>query len=167
MGSNDHPWDMRPDESDNAFQAFATYRDLGAMRSIRAAGEQLGKNRVTLEQWSSKFDWPNRAKAYDKWMDQQATQAWADLRRQQVEQTNALANLLTLRAIQRVADTEGKAIPHDAIRAAEVAAKIQSQAMGDVKPDTQGEKESGLMIDAAELVKEMYRRAAEEGQSLD
>lgn len=165
MSKNDHPWDRRDEESEEAFEAFVLYRDMGVKRSIRAVAQALGKSHQLMAVWSSPNDWPNRARAYDKWLDQQATQAWADERRAQVAKTNALSDLLIERAAQRVSGSAG-AIPHDAIRAAEVAAKIQSQAMGDVRPETQGEKESGLMIDAAELVKEMYRRAAEEGQDL-
>jgi hypothetical protein len=94
-------------------------------------------------------------------MDQQATQAWVDQRKQQVEQTNALANLLTERAIQRVSASEGRSIPGDAIRAAEVAAKIQNIGMTDIRPEKESERESGVMVDAAALVAEMYRRQAE------
>lgn len=162
-----HPWEMRDDETDNAFEAFRTYRDLGAKRSIRAAGAILRKNLTTLGEWSVKYDWPNRARAFDKWADQQATQAWLDQRRAQVEETNQLGHMLVASAVRRVhhADQAGRAIPGDAIRAAEVAAKIQSLGMTDLRPESQAEKESGVMVDAAALVEEMYRRAADQGRS--
>lgn len=153
------PWDRRDDESDPAFEAFATYRDMGAKRSIRSVARVLGKSDTLMGGWSSQHDWPNRARAYDRWMDQQATKAWSDEYRSMVEETNALGRTLTTRAMQRLHQTEGKAIPYDALRAAEVAAKIQNMGMLGIKPDTQSEQESGVMVDAAALVAEMYERA--------
>ena len=54
-----------PKETAKAFAAFKVYAELGPERSIAKTGERLGKNRVTLEEWSAKNDWIERAKAYD------------------------------------------------------------------------------------------------------
>lgn len=154
-----HPWERRDDESSQAWGAFETYRDLSSKRTLRAVATKLGKSETLMSRWSSDYDWPNRARLFDRWMDQQATTAWADEYRAMVQETNALGRTLVSRAMQRLGQTEGKAIPSDAIRAAEVAAKIQNMGMMGIKPETQGEKESAVMVDAAALVEEMYRRA--------
>lgn len=160
--ADDHSWEMLPNETDNAFEAFRIYRDLGARRSIRETGKTLGKNLTTLGEWSVKYDWPNRARAYDRWMDQQATRAWADEYRTMVEETNSAGRLLVTKAMQRLDGAGTKAIPHDAIRALEVAAKIQNLGMTGIKPDTQSKQDSALQVDAAALIEEMYKRAAAE-----
>ena len=63
------PWERQPEETPKAFEAFCVYRDLGAERSIAKAGKQLGKNRVTLEGWSSKYEWVKRCAAWDAEQD--------------------------------------------------------------------------------------------------
>ena len=41
----DYPWDRQPDESMQAFEAFATYRDMAYQRSLAAVGWKLHKSR--------------------------------------------------------------------------------------------------------------------------
>lgn len=67
-------YDQQPGESIKAFTAFRTYLDLGAERSIVSAGRKLGKNRVTLEQWSTRWRWVERSKAWDIDQEQQRRQ---------------------------------------------------------------------------------------------
>ena len=62
-------WERRPDETSKAYEAFCVYRDMGTSRSIAKVGAALGKNRVTLEQWSSKYSWVKRAAAWDSEKD--------------------------------------------------------------------------------------------------
>ena len=54
-----------PGETDRAFAAFLVYRNMGADRSIRKAGRKLSKNYATLNQWSVKNSWTERAAAFD------------------------------------------------------------------------------------------------------
>jgi hypothetical protein len=51
-------------ESDKAFAAFSVYLSLGAERSLAKAARKLGRSKVLMEKWSSKFDWPARVAAY-------------------------------------------------------------------------------------------------------
>lgn len=72
------PYERQPGESSRAFRAFAIYRDLGPSRSLNAAyrhakGSQDPALRAhaVWSGWSSKFDWPVRAAAYDDHVDAQ------------------------------------------------------------------------------------------------
>jgi hypothetical protein len=65
-----HPWEQRDDESSKAFAAFVAYLELGPERSIDKAAQQSGiktsstRARWWLE-WSRRFDWVARARAFD------------------------------------------------------------------------------------------------------
>lgn len=63
------PWELQPGETAKAFEAFCLYRDMGTERSIAKVGEKLGKNKITLEQWSAKNGWVDRATAWDGELD--------------------------------------------------------------------------------------------------
>ena len=58
------PFERQPRESARAFEAFSCYLKLGPQRSLAAVGQQLGKSKVVMERWSSKFDWVSRVQAH-------------------------------------------------------------------------------------------------------
>jgi hypothetical protein len=60
-----HLFEQQPRESSKAFAAFSLYLSLGPQRSLAAVGRKLGKSKVVIERWSSKFEWPARVQAYD------------------------------------------------------------------------------------------------------
>lgn len=66
------PWEQQPGESAKAFEAFAIYRDMGVERSLRKLTQQLHKNLTTIRDWSVKWNWQERVRAYDRDLDRQA-----------------------------------------------------------------------------------------------
>lgn len=66
------PWEQQPGESAKAFEAFAIYRDMGAERSLRKLTQQLHKNLTTIRDWSVKWNWQERVRAYDRDLYRQA-----------------------------------------------------------------------------------------------
>lgn len=63
------PWERQPGETARAFEAFVVYRDMGASRSLKKAGQNLNKAITTLAEWSSKYDWVKRVAAWDAEQD--------------------------------------------------------------------------------------------------
>ena len=75
------PWEQQPGESAKAFEAFAIYRDMSADRSVRKVTQRLNKSLTLIGKWSSRYNWPERARAYDRDLDRQAhAQAVRDVR---------------------------------------------------------------------------------------
>lgn len=67
-----HPWDRQPKESDVAYALFVKYRDLGEGRSMAAMDAESKPNgsrkkRVPghIQDYCTKFQWPERAAAWD------------------------------------------------------------------------------------------------------
>ena len=58
------PFEQQPRESAKAFAAFSLYLSLGAERSTREVGKQLGKSESLIERWAAKFDWRSRVAAH-------------------------------------------------------------------------------------------------------
>lgn len=75
-------WETQPGEGAKAYEAFRTYRDLGTNRTMRRAGEILGKSESTLQDWSSRWRWTDRIRAYDAYLGAMLT---AEAERQQRE----------------------------------------------------------------------------------
>lgn len=68
----ENPWEQQPGESAKAFEAFAIYRDMGVERSVRKVAQQLNKSLTLIGRWSSNYNWPERARAYDRDLDKRA-----------------------------------------------------------------------------------------------
>lgn len=57
-------FEQQPRESNKAFAAFSLYLSLGAERSTRTVGKQLGKSAGLIERWAAKYDWRSRVAAH-------------------------------------------------------------------------------------------------------
>lgn len=62
------PWEPQG-ETMTAYAAFTEYRDMGSERSLDAVRRKLGKSQALMERWSSRWQWVERAKAYDMHLD--------------------------------------------------------------------------------------------------
>ena len=69
VGEIKKPWERWPDETDTAYDRFVMYLKMGADRSISKVADKLQKGSsyaTHLRRWSSKYDWVDRAAAYDE-----------------------------------------------------------------------------------------------------
>ncbi len=62
-------YEKRETETEQAFEAFAAYRDFGLERSHVKVGEKLGKNLTLISKWSHQHQWVKRCHAYDRDVD--------------------------------------------------------------------------------------------------
>jgi len=59
------PWERYPDETDLAWNAFRTYRDLGLSRTYMMVARDHGYSISSINLWSKRFEWAMRAQAWD------------------------------------------------------------------------------------------------------
>ena len=69
------PWERQPGETDKAFSVFVTYRDAGPSRSLRKTASALGRELTQLADWSVRWGWQVRVRAWDDEMDRVRRQA--------------------------------------------------------------------------------------------
>lgn len=125
------PWNMRPDESAKAYQAFEVYRDMGPDRSLERVGQLLGKSTVTVERWSTANDWQARVRAFDEAAaakaSERALEDAATVRARQAQHAKAIQ----LRAMQKIAAMDpGDMSMSEATRAWQVGAENERKALG-------------------------------------
>lgn len=85
------PFERRENESEEAFEAFAAYRDMGDKRSLAIVAQQLHKSKTLMGRWSSDHEWQKRCYAYDSWCAEQRREA---LRAEHVERGRKQAEAL-------------------------------------------------------------------------
>ena len=78
MGIKRKPWSRRPDdegehrETEPAWHAFQTYRDLGPGRTMAKAVSELGRKpsyKSSMEKWSRWHQWVARCEEWDAHLD--------------------------------------------------------------------------------------------------
>lgn len=65
-------WLRQELESDQAWEAFAAYRDMGLSRSVTEVSKKLNKSPQLLRRWSSVWQWAERVRAWDAFLDAEA-----------------------------------------------------------------------------------------------
>ena len=98
------PWERRTNESAEAFEAFAIYRDLGVDRNLIKVWQKLGKSHTLIERWSDRHDWVLRCVEFERFMDSERLKA---LVRGTVAMRERQANIAA-RISQRIADRVGR-----------------------------------------------------------
>ncbi|MGH8965906.1 MAG: hypothetical protein ACRDXB_11340 [Actinomycetes bacterium] len=146
-------WERRDGETTPAFEAFRTYRDLGAGRSIRTVREALGKSSQLLERWSSTHDWVARVRAFDAHRDAQHLDDTAEQEAELLSRLLDSAELMRHKAHQVLANADDIS-PALAVRMLEAAAKILATRRG-LKTD---EPEHAATVDVVALATELMNR---------
>ena len=69
-----NPWEMLENEPSKAWGAFQVYRDLGVNRTLAGTAKVLESRNLKgggLKTWSAKYNWVERARQFDAFMDAQ------------------------------------------------------------------------------------------------
>jgi hypothetical protein len=141
----DYPWDRQTDESPEAFEAFATYRDLGAFRSITAVVQKWHKSRSLIGRWSAAHGWVQRVDAWDAWNDQEFRKEREDERRRVLASSLELGSKMRQAALDSLSALldSGATLPVALVPVfAEKGSKLARQALGLDTPWDAGEQEA-------------------------
>lgn len=126
------PWERQEGETPRAYEAFCAYRDMGPNRSINKTAQQLTKNRTTIAEWSTKYEWVKRVAAWDAEQDRIARQEQAEEIRKMRRRHSDVATAMIVkaaRALNRMKEEDIK--PSDISRFIEVASKLERLSRGD------------------------------------
>lgn len=126
------PWERQENESDVAFEAFKTYRDMGAERSLASVGKKLGKSQTLMERWSSNHSWVDRARSWDDEQDRiLRNEQIKDIKRMRQRHADLAVEMLAkaLEGLKRLDPEELNAVSIG--RLVEVASKLEQKSRGD------------------------------------
>lgn len=131
------PWERRDTETALSFNAFAVYRDAGAMRSLRKTAREVPTDYKVVANWSVTHQWVDRALAWDRYMDRQRQVALVSRQREVAELHDRVAAALLARAVNRITGQNGVTAldpstltAREVARLIEVATRVQRSALG-------------------------------------
>lgn len=73
MAGKRAPWDRLDEETDEAWPPFVAYREMGTDRTLTAVATETGYSRRQCAEFSRKYGWVQRVRAWDRRKDQAAT----------------------------------------------------------------------------------------------
>jgi hypothetical protein len=62
-------WDCQAGESSKAYNAFCAYRDAASARTFELVAAQLRCSGANIRRWAKKWNWVDRARAFDIYID--------------------------------------------------------------------------------------------------
>lgn len=129
------PWERQPGESSKAYEAFCLYRDMGpGERSTRKVAKKLNKSLTQIGKWSSRWNWVERAAAWDDELDRQARLAQAKAIKEMNERHAKQARALQTKALQRLQKMNPEEMSPEQVRLYILeAAKLERLAMGEAE----------------------------------
>lgn len=127
------PWERQLNESPQAFEAFACYRDMGASRSLAKVSRVLCKCKALMERWSKENDWVKRAAAWDAEKDRVARQTQLSDIKAMRERHAAIAKKMMDTADSALNNINPNEVSTNEIaRLVEIASKLERISRGDV-----------------------------------
>lgn len=144
-------WERQLNESTQAFEAFACYRDMGAARSTAKVSRKLCKSVSLMNRWSSDHDWVKRVAAWDAEKDRVA-------RETQINEIKEMRRRHAATA-KKMMDTADQALEHirpdevstnEIARLVEIASKLERIARGDAGEVIE-ERDGGEAISAVQI----------------
>lgn len=157
--SEAEPWERLDSESAKAFAAFCLFRDMGPKRTLneasrryhsKASGVQDKDNQGTdkpryrqksglMRLWYEKFDWRQRALAWDGEMERRQREATAEARLEMTRRHVLQAKALQSKAIERLAQIDPATLEANDVLAFIVqATRLERTALGE--PETVAEQ---------------------------
>lgn len=117
LATTREPWERREGEGMKAFNAFATYRDMGVARTLAKTASTLGYSLAYMEELSPKFDWVLRCEQYDLLVDRRRREASENeieaMTRRHIA-AGQIAQRLAVQRLQGDPNTEHPVTPLDA-----------------------------------------------------
>jgi hypothetical protein len=125
-------WHRQPGERVDQFEAFVTYRDLGAERALSRVVEITGRPISTVMKWSSRWGWPARVKCWNADTDAEHRDKMAERLRVTLDRQYAQGEQLEAAAVELLMQqvASGGVYPKDAVALVLGLRKDQRQAAG-------------------------------------
>lgn len=141
--SDTKPWERQPKESEQAYQAFVKYRDMGEKRTLKAVAEELHKSYTLIRRWKDTWDWEDRVREYDNELQKQAHKQAVKKARGMADRHIDMALKMQLKALSALEQLKPESIdPKNLIALIREATRLERENREDVVRLTEPVQES-------------------------
>lgn len=101
-------WERKKGESSEAYAAFKLYYQMGDKRSCTKVVQKLNKSRALITGWCGKWDWVERARAYDNELARQEFAEACNAVKKMNEQQAQIGLLIQKKALEALKEMKSK-----------------------------------------------------------
>lgn len=101
-------WERKKGESSEAYAAFKLYYQMGDKRSCTRVVQKLNKSRALITGWCGKWDWVERARAYDNELARQEFAEACNAVKKMNEQQAQIGLLIQKKALEALKEMKSK-----------------------------------------------------------
>lgn len=96
----EYEWERKKGESSESYAAFKLYYQMGDKRSCAKVAKNLGRSNTLISGWCSKWDWVERARAYDNELARQEFSETCNAIKKMNEQQAQIGLLIQKKALE-------------------------------------------------------------------
>lgn len=138
-------WERQPKETEQAWAAFLTYRDMEPPRTVTAVAANLSKSRQLITTWKSRWFWDERVHAYDNEVQKRALDHAVKERRKMYERHTNIAMRLQKAALDALEKLDAESLSFKDIReavklGAELERRSRAGSIGEYRVDVETEE---------------------------
>lgn len=101
-------WERKKGESSEAYAAFKLYYQMGDKRSCTKVVQRLNKSRALITGWCGKWNWVERARAYDNELARQEFAEACNAVKKMNEQQAQIGLLIQKKALEALKEMKSK-----------------------------------------------------------
>lgn len=131
MEDKERVWERLDKESEQAYEAFQMYKDMGLQRSLTKVAKTLNKSIALMGRWSTRDGWKERALAYDRYIEKVATDTQTKTIQDMLERHTKMSLMFQNAVVEGLRELKGsKLSATDLIRIFETSVRIERQSRG-------------------------------------
>lgn len=104
----EYEWERKKGESSESYAAFKLYYQMGDKRSCAKVAKNLGRSNTLISGWCSKWDWVERARAYDNELARQEFSETCNAIKKMNEQQAQIGLLIQKKALEALKEMKSK-----------------------------------------------------------
>lgn len=104
----EYEWERKKGESSESYAAFKLYYQMGDERSCAKVAKNLGRSNTLISGWCSKWDWVERARAYDNELARQEFAEACNAIKKMNEQQAQIGLLIQKKALEALKEMKSK-----------------------------------------------------------
>lgn len=105
---SEYEWERKKGESSESYAAFKLYYQMGGKRSCAKVAKNLGRSNTLISGWCSKWDWVERARAYDNELARQEFAEACNAVKKMNEQQAQIGLLIQKKALEALKEMKSK-----------------------------------------------------------
>lgn len=152
------PWERQSGETEKAYAAFSIYRDMTDKRTIQAVCDEIGKSYQAVYRWVSKYEWKDRVRLYDNWLEHEARKDVITQKKKMIAQQLKIARAIQAKALKAFSEADESKMTFKDIKELLKLGTELEQTIIDKSAEMYAEKDDEAASSFADIISEAYEK---------